>query len=144
MRGLIGSGQIFTTSAGGALGYMDLPAGQEEVRFTLLGDTNLDGVVNVSDLANLAANFGVTSGAVWINGDMDYNGNVNVADLADLSANFGSALPATAVAALPSATTVPEPITLATVPFVALILAARRRSRQIFPPLSRTRGRGQG
>jgi autotransporter-associated beta strand protein len=144
MRGLIGSGQIFTTSSGGALGYMDLPSGQEEVRFTLNGDTNLDGVVNVSDLANLAANFGATSGAVWINGDLDYNGTVNVADLSDLAANFGSALPTADAAASAAATTLPEPVTPAMVPLLAIALIARRRSRQIFPPLPDTRGRGLG
>jgi autotransporter-associated beta strand protein len=132
MRGLIGTGQIFTTSSGGALGYMDLTGGQEEVRFTLSGDTNLDGVVNVSDLANLAANFGVTSGAVWIGGDMDYNGTVNVADLSDLAANFGSALPAAAVAASPAvATSVPEPVDLAPVFSGVVALQACRRSRRV-------------
>jgi beta-galactosidase len=61
--------------------------------YDLLGDTNSDGTVNVADLANLAGNFGVTSGAGWLQGDFDYNGTVNVADLADLAGNFGVTLP---------------------------------------------------
>jgi hypothetical protein len=60
----------------------------------LRGDADLDGAVNVADLANLAGNFGKISGMSWINGDFDYNGNVNVADLADLAANFGQSLSA--------------------------------------------------
>jgi hypothetical protein len=58
----------------------------------LLGDTDLDGAVNVADLANLAGNFGATSGGTWVQGDFDYNGNVNVADLADLAGNFGETI----------------------------------------------------
>src|SRR5439155_22705825 len=45
VRGEIAAGQIFTTSAGGAVGSIDAGGGQTEVRFTLLGDTNLDGAV---------------------------------------------------------------------------------------------------
>jgi hypothetical protein len=57
--------------------------------YDILGDTDGDGRVNVADLGNLATNFGVSTGATWINGDFDYNGNVNVADLGDLASNFG-------------------------------------------------------
>jgi hypothetical protein len=79
--------------------------------YDLLGDTNGDGRVNVADLANLAGNFGTSSGATWSKGDFDYNGNVNVPDLADLAGNFGVDLtsggsPATSAqvaAALPAA-----------------------------------------
>jgi hypothetical protein len=61
--------------------------------FIFMGDTNHDATVNVTDLADLAGNFGVVSGANWSTGDFDYNGSVNVADLADLAANFGQSLP---------------------------------------------------
>jgi hypothetical protein len=91
-EGYIENGHIISTASGGAVGYKDLGSGAIEVRFTLLGDSDLDGTVNVADLANLAGNFGKTSGQFWINGDFDYNGNVNVADLADLAGNFGKTL----------------------------------------------------
>jgi hypothetical protein len=86
------TGHLVTSAPGGVVGYRDLGNGQIEVRYTLLGDTDLDQTVNVADLANLAGNFGKTTGATWVQGDLDYNGTVNVADLADLAGNFGNSL----------------------------------------------------
>jgi hypothetical protein len=93
LRNQIGLGRLWTSYAGGGLGSLDLGTGQTEVRFTLLGDANLAGIVNVADLGNLATNFGRTD-ALWINGDFDYNNNnnVNVADLGDVATNFGQSL----------------------------------------------------
>jgi hypothetical protein len=100
----IQSGMLFTSTTGLAVGYLDAGGGTFEVRGVLAGDANLDGAVNVADLADLAGNFGKTSGQTWIGGDFDYNGNVNVADLADLAANFGQTLSAgsATAAAVPS------------------------------------------
>ena len=56
---------------------------------TLLpGDINLDGTVNVQDLAILAANYrkNVTGG--WMQGDFNNDGVVDVQDLALLAANY--------------------------------------------------------
>jgi hypothetical protein len=94
VRGEILAHEIFTSTpaSGEALGYFNA-GGPTKVRLTLLGDTDLNGIVNVADLANLAGNFGTVSGAIWQEGDFDYNGNVNVADLADMAGNFGSSLP---------------------------------------------------
>src|SRR5262249_2072865 len=94
VRTQLAGNQIITSTpgAGGALGYKDIGGGTIEVRLVLLGDSDLDGKVNVADLANLAGNFGQTTGQFWLSGDFDYNGNVNVADLADLAGNFGKDL----------------------------------------------------
>ncbi|MGA2440177.1 MAG: hypothetical protein ABSH08_04415, partial [Tepidisphaeraceae bacterium] len=90
------------------LGYADgkdnvvwgLSSGQIEVKYTLLGDANLDGLVNAADFTILAANFNqpVTG---WDQGDFNYDGLVNAADFTDLAANFnqGISLPAAAVSA---------------------------------------------
>jgi hypothetical protein len=125
------AGGMIRTSAGGALGYLGLPNGQVEVRDTLLGDSDLDGQVNVADLANLSGNFGQTSGMYWINGDFDYNGNVNVADLADLAGNFGASLSSSGSvvsnARPASASAVPEPVALAPVLIGVGRWATRRR-----------------
>jgi autotransporter-associated beta strand protein len=78
------------------LGYADsadpgnpanLPSGTIEIKYTLLGDANLDGVVNGIDFGILAANFnkGVTG---WDEGDFNYDNIVNGIDFAHLAANF--------------------------------------------------------
>ena len=52
------------------------------------GDVNRDGIVNGSDFAVLAANFGRT-GRTWSQGDMTGDGVVNGSDSAVLAQNFG-------------------------------------------------------
>jgi hypothetical protein len=106
------------------------------IKYTLLGDTNLDGNVNVGDLSNMAGNFGVTSGASWIQGDFNYDGQVNVVDLSDLAANFGdtlstgsSAAAATASLAAGGTASVPEPSGLTSLVLAGIGLYARRRRR---------------
>src|SRR5674476_403560 len=58
----------------------------------LPGDANNDGVVNISDLAILAAHYGTTSGATWSVGDFNGNGAVNISDLSILAAHWGNVL----------------------------------------------------
>lgn len=60
-----------------------------EVYDPCIGDLNHDGVVDLSDLAALLANFGVTSGMTYEDGDIDSDGDVDLGDLAALLANFG-------------------------------------------------------
>jgi autotransporter-associated beta strand protein len=103
IRGDIAGHEMFTSASGGVVGDIDLGNGQTEARYTLVGDTNLDGTVNVTDLSNMAGNFGKTSGGTWASGDMDYNNTVNVADLSDLASNFGSSLASGLASGLASA-----------------------------------------
>jgi autotransporter-associated beta strand protein len=144
---LVGNGassNVVTSTAGLMLGYKDAGSGNYEIRATLLGDSDLDGQVNVADLANLAGNFGKTAGQFWINGDFDYNQNVNVADLADLAGNFGKdlassgfgssagaeAAPAAQLASVGSGAAVPEPASLGLIGLGAIgLLSGRRRRR---------------
>jgi hypothetical protein len=138
VRGYLFSGQI--VSGVGAVGYGAV-AGGTKAQYTLLGDSDLDGRVNVADLANLAGNFGKTSGQFWISGDFDYNGNVNVADLADLAGNFGKSIDlgggggggaTAAVEPAGAASSVPEPSSLSIIAIGATALSAgRRRRRQL-------------
>jgi autotransporter-associated beta strand protein len=69
-------------------------AGTEEVKLTLLGDLNLDGVVNSSDFVLFANSFGQSgaSAAAWDHGDLNYDGNVNSADFILFADNFGQSL----------------------------------------------------
>jgi hypothetical protein len=56
------------------------------------GDSNLDGVVNLTDFNNLAANFGRTN-RFWRHGDFNYEAVVNLVDFNSLAANFGKSVP---------------------------------------------------
>jgi len=65
-----------------------LSTGEIEIKYTLLGDANLDGVVNGSDFSILAANFGqgVTN---WDQGNFLFTPAVNGSDFSALATNFG-------------------------------------------------------
>ncbi len=65
-----------------------LSSGQIELKYTLLGDANLDGTVNGSDFSILAANFGLGH-TNWDQGDFLYGSSVNGSDFSALAANFG-------------------------------------------------------
>ena len=123
-------------------------------RYTLLGDANLDGKVNLSDFLALRHNFGLTSSATWDQGDFDYDGKVNLNDFLILRKHFGQSLPSPPSAVIPAAasasgqnaTAVPEPPALVLVACAGLIGvggAAGRRSlsrrfpRQTLTPASR-------
>ncbi len=154
-EGLITGGNAITTTAGLALGYGDAGGGNFEVRATLLGDTNLDGSVDVTDLGNLASSYGAASGALWVQGDSNYDGAVDVTDLGNLASNYGGALAsgpavgaaggaagamdAVSTARLASGATaeVPEPGTLALLGLAAIAVSARRSRRS--PRLGCTR-----
>lgn len=136
IRAQIIAGLLRTTTAGGVLGSLDRGNGTTDVKFTLAGDTNLDGTVNVTDLGNLASNYGKTIGGVWGQGDINYNGTVDIADLGLVASNYGDSIASGAVAMIAEsvavvavdASTVPEPSTLALLLLIPNA-CARRRSR---------------
>jgi hypothetical protein len=93
------------------------------MRYTLAGDTNLDGVVNTSDFTRLAANFNGT-GKDWFQGDSNYDGKVNALDFNAIATNFGAVPTAPALAAL-----VPEPIAPLALAAGALLMRRKRSLR---------------
>jgi DNA-binding beta-propeller fold protein YncE len=134
--------------ADGADGVVSgLSSGQIEIKYTLLGDANLDGVVNGSDFSILAANFGkgVTN---WDQGNFLYGSSVNGSDFSALAANFGQGDSGAAVAVspadiaaldsfaianglpLPTFAAVPEPASLSLLVASGAMLI-RRRSRRL-------------
>jgi hypothetical protein len=151
VRAQLADGRLKTSFSGGQLGYVDrsgdLGAGSVEVRFTLGGDADLNGAVDVADLGALATAYGATSSSVWINGDFDYDAAVNVSDLGVLATNYGNSIPgyaggglgeaaAAATAAITNAAAVPEPasLLLCLVPLVAsLSPRGPRRARVTCP-----------
>jgi autotransporter-associated beta strand protein len=119
-----------------------LTSGQIEIKYTLLGDANLDGLVNGSDFNILAANFN-QSITGWDQGDFNYDGLVNATDFNELAANFNQgvsgadvsggdivALDAFATAnglPLPTFANVPEPTFLGLSMLAGVGFFARRR-----------------
>src|SRR5207249_7418726 len=106
----IGPGNILSSAVSGgphptALGYADASvlgittfAGKTIdttttlVRYTLVGDSNLDLKVNALDFNAVASNFGGT-GKSWATGDFNMDGLVNTGDFTALSQNFNASSP---------------------------------------------------
>lgn len=92
------------------------------IRYTLLGDANLNGSVTIADFGRLAANFNTAAG--WAGGDSNYDLLVNLTDFALLASNFNRSLPSE-----PPRSTVPEPTGLLVSAGAGLAIL-RRRSRR--------------
>jgi autotransporter-associated beta strand protein len=114
------------------------------LRYTVLGDANLDGKVDLSDFLSLRHNFGLTSNATWDQSDFNFDGKVDLSDFLILRAHFGQSLPSAiidpgtqgATAAKSVLATVPEPATTSLTAAclfgiaAGIGLAALRRSRR--------------
>jgi hypothetical protein len=122
---------------GGILSGQTFDTSSVIVKYTYDGDANLDGKVDISDLAILSTNWQL-SGKNWTGGDFNYSadGKVDISDLALLSTNWqkgvGSPLGLSFAEALDQVglsgiTVVPEPGTLGVLALGALGLMARRR-----------------
>ena len=112
------------------------------VRYTIIGDVNLDGIVDDSDIGILTNNYGMN--VDWANGDVyGYDGIVDGNDVGVQANNYGMSLgsvlpladsPPDAGLALDlgnglalSSGTLPEPMTVLLLGAGAMALAARRR-----------------
>ena len=101
--GSYGIGYADSADAGNPAG---LSSNQIEIKYTLYGDTNLDGTVNSVDFGTMAANFG-KSGKAWDEGDFNYDGTVNSVDFGLLAGNFGKSIANVPAAQLLSVTLTP-------------------------------------
>lgn len=101
---------------------------------TFIGDTNLDGTVDVADLYNLSLGW-LGTDEVWSRGDFNYDGLVNVVDLGLIASNWqaqiGAPFPGSDLVSalselgLPTEV-VPEPSMLALLALPALASGRRR------------------
>jgi hypothetical protein len=66
------------------------------IRYTLLGDADLSGRVDIADFNHLAAKFGQS--ANWYDGDFNYSGAVDILDFNILATNFGLSMPGSSFA----------------------------------------------
>ena len=123
-----------------------LSSGQIELKYTLIGDANLDGTVNGSDFSILAANFG-QGYTNWDQGNFEFTPAVNGTDFSALAANFGqgdsgadaavsqadiAALDSFALAnnlPLPAIAAVPEPACMGLIATAGFAALARRKRR---------------
>jgi hypothetical protein len=95
--GIMSTAPMVVNGSSYGLGYADssdpgnpasLAAGTIEIKYTLLGDANLDGVVNAEDFTLFSQHMG-QSGMMWDEGDFNYDGTVNAEDFTLISNNFG-------------------------------------------------------
>jgi len=135
-NGTAGITSSLAGASGGArtIGWLiDGNDGSIHVSFAAAGDTNLDGMVDIGDVANFLGAGLLDTGipATWDTGDFNLDGFVDQLDLADfLGAGLydaGSYLPA-ATGAAPMAA-VPEPSVAGLAVAAAAALLARRRIR---------------
>jgi hypothetical protein len=56
----------------------------------VLGDADLDGDVDLSDLSSLAAKYGTATGGRWSWGDFDLDGDIDLSDLSILASNYSA------------------------------------------------------
>jgi hypothetical protein len=106
------SGAITSTTAVGGpvgvfgIGYADsadgVVAGQPtntvEIRYTLMGDANLDRVVNGTDAVALGRNYLTAGKTAWDLGNFNYDSTINVADAAFLQKNYNATVSGNATA----------------------------------------------
>jgi len=85
-----------TSTVGAALG---LTAGQTLVKYTIYGDANLDGIVDINDLNIVLSNFLSGNPATWDTGDFYYAGQTDISDLDAVLSNYFDNAPPTVRAA---------------------------------------------
>ncbi len=112
-------------------GGVKVDASSVLVSAELIGDTNADGSVDLTDLSTILNNFGGTTSA-WTSGNFDGAPTIDLTDLSDVLNNFGASNPhASDVAPAPAfgaaVAAAPEPTSLALFGIGAVALLRRRK-----------------
>ncbi|MGN6368299.1 MAG: PEP-CTERM sorting domain-containing protein [Phycisphaerae bacterium] len=97
------------------------------IKATYVGDSNLDGKVDLTDLSTVLNHFGQAS-SHWTSGNFDGAATIDLTDLSGVLNNFGKTLPTTALQATGSlAMAAPEPGSLAALAAAGVMLLRRKR-----------------
>jgi hypothetical protein len=111
----------FADSADGIV--TGLAANTIEIRYTLMGDVNLDQKVDAVDAVTMARNWNGTGTPTWDHGDFDYDATVSMADATLLQKNWNASMPAltapaivAAASLMPTGSVVSPPAVLSTPP----------------------------
>jgi hypothetical protein len=115
------SGQTLATFGG-----VPVSAGSVLVKYTYVGDINLDGVVDATDLSRVLAGMNGAGGG-WNYGDVNYDGVVNTADLGRTMAALRGQGPRLGGGVAGGGGVIPEPGGLAGVVAAGMELMRRRR-----------------
>ncbi|MGN6370445.1 MAG: beta strand repeat-containing protein [Phycisphaerae bacterium] len=113
-------------------GGVAVDAGSILVSPELLGDSNADGKVDLTDLSTVLNHFGVATSA-WTSGNFDGGATIDLTDLSNVLNNFGvtnanaSDLPAALASSGGAITATPEPGSLALAGLGAVALLRRRK-----------------
>jgi hypothetical protein len=98
------------------------------MRYTLIGDVNLDGTINDTDISLVTNHIG-QSNTGWLNGDVfGYDNIVNDNDISLTTNNIGQSV-GQLTGGISELSAVPEPATLGLVALGAAAMIARRRRR---------------
>ncbi|HEY8750505.1 MAG TPA: choice-of-anchor Q domain-containing protein [Tepidisphaeraceae bacterium] len=87
----------FADSADGVV--VGQPANTVELRYTVMGDANLDGVVNALDAVQMARNYMIAGRSAWDLGNFNYDSVIDISDAMILQKNFNAKVTAAAVSA---------------------------------------------
>lgn len=113
-NGASGSGGVILSSAAASgplntfgVGYADSadgvvagqPANSIEIRYTVMGDANLDRVVDSTDAILMARNYLVAGKTAWDLGNFNYDGTINYSDALILQKNFNATVTIAAASA---------------------------------------------
>jgi hypothetical protein len=106
-------------------------SGDAIVMYTYTGDANLDGKINADDYFQIDShlNKSANSAKSYFNGDFNYDGKINGDDYFLIDNAFaGQGAPFSGGASVSGVSAVPEPLGLAFLPAMALLLRRRKRA----------------
>lgn len=123
-----GSDEPFDLTGDAIVDSIDLQFLVETLLFSKIGDTDIDGDVDLSDLSTVAANYGSGVGH-WAIGDFDGDGDVDLSDLGALAAHYGAG-ESQAFADFESLASIPEPAAVGLLAAGWMAMGMRRNSRR--------------